>query len=186
LGPVTVTLGAGALLERVRTQNVPAIAPMGVYHYNAYAVVGVDTSKDSFMFGKLGDSGQAGMTQASGWTNTGEPITDVGAPIPEGARSAPLQVSEYRLQPCSPNPFNATTVLSYQLPVASHVGLQVYDIAARVAETLVDGWREAGSHEVTFDAGNLPSGMYLCRIQARQGASVPGEFEAVQKLILLK
>jgi hypothetical protein len=54
LGPLTITLGAASGLERVRTQNVPASAPMGVYHYNAYAIVGADTSKDSFMFGKIG------------------------------------------------------------------------------------------------------------------------------------
>jgi hypothetical protein len=79
----------------------------------------------------------------------------------------------------SPNPFNATTVASYELRVASHVSLQVYDTAGRLVQTLVDGWREAGSHEVTFDASSLPSGVYVARLQA-------GILSATQKLVLMK
>jgi len=45
--------------------------------------------------------------------------------------------------------------------------------------TLVNGWREAGSHQVTWDASGLPSGLYFCRMQA-------GDFNSVQKLILMK
>jgi len=181
LGPVRVLLGAGALLERIRTQNIPAAAPMGVYHYNAYAVVGSDTSSDSFMWGKLG-AGGLGLGAGS-WTNTGEPITDVvgarraGPTTGEGeARLAP---TEYALHPCSPNPFNATTVARFEMRDASHVSLKVYDTAGKLIQILVDGWREAGVHQVTFDAADLPSGMYFCRIQAR-------DFKAVQKMILLK
>jgi len=185
LGPVTVTIGAGAGLDRIRAQNVPAAAPMGVYHYNAYAVVRPDTSKDSFMFGKLGDSGQvlrdpsvAGMTTGNKWQNTGEPITDVGASM-TGAGLMNQAPTEFALYPCSPNPFNATTAISYQLSADSFVSLRIYDTAGRMVETLVDGWREAGEHKVTFEADYLPSGMYICRISA-------GEFVAVQKLVLLK
>lgn len=184
LGPVTITLGAGALLERVRTQNVPAAAPMGVYHYNAYAIVGQDTSKDSFMFGKLGDSGQAGMTWSGGWQNTGEPITDVG-----GTRfvaSANPTPSEFRLYPPSPNPFNATTTIRFYLPVAGFVKLEVFDIGARAVGArrasplqLVDGWRDAGVHEVAFDGSGLASGVYIYRLRA-------GDFEATQKMALIK
>jgi len=185
LGPVTVTIGAGALLERVRTQNVPAVAPMGVYHYDAYAVVGSDTSKDSFMWGKLGTSNLSARTPSeelgtSNWTNTGEPITDMVATRLEDAQSAAADApAEYALHPCSPNPFNAETAISYQLPADSYVSLRVYDTAGKLVASLVDGWRSAGVHEVTFDAGTLPSGMYICRIQA-------GEFEAAEKLALLK
>jgi hypothetical protein len=44
---------------------------------------------------------------------------------------------------------------------------------------LVDGWREAGVHEVTFDGSKLASGIYLAKLTA-------GEFSGVQKLVLLK
>jgi hypothetical protein len=110
--------------------------------------------------------------------NTGEPIADVGAAM-TGAGLMNQAPTEFALYPCSPNPFNAKTVASFELRVASEVSLRVYDTAGRSVMMLVNGWREAGRHEATFDAGELPSGMYFCRIQA-------GEFNATQKMVLLK
>jgi|GEM_PF-778520 len=79
----------------------------------------------------------------------------------------------------SPNPFNPSTALSYKLQAASHVSFRVYDTAGREVRTLVNGWREAGWHEVTFDGSDLPSGIYFVRLSA-------GGNTAVQKLVLLK
>jgi len=87
--------------------------------------------------------------------------------------------SSFALHPAHPNPFNPRTVLSYQLPVASQVALRVYDTAGRLVQTLVNGRRDAGSHEVMFDASHLPSGIYFYRLEA-------GTFRAAQKLVLLK
>jgi hypothetical protein len=87
--------------------------------------------------------------------------------------------SQFALLGNFPNPFNPTTALSYQLSAYSRVSLRVYDTAGREVAELVKGWREAGAHEVTFDATGLPSGIYLARLQA-------GELTAVQKLVLLK
>jgi len=78
-----------------------------------------------------------------------------------------------------PNPFNPTTVLSYQLPVASHVNLRIYDTVGRLVVTLVDGMREAGTHEVTFDGSKLASGVYLYKLIARN-------FMVTEKMILMK
>jgi hypothetical protein len=78
-----------------------------------------------------------------------------------------------------PNPFNPTSVASFDLPVAGHVGLRVYDTAGRLVTTLVEGWRPAGIHEATFDGRNLPSGIYLARLTV-------GDFQRTQKLVLLK
>jgi hypothetical protein len=60
-----------------------------------------------------------------------------------------------------------------------------------VALSLVNGWREAGRHEVTFDpkgasGSDLPSGIYIYRMEAGKGASVPGEWQGSGKMILLK
>jgi flagellar hook assembly protein FlgD len=71
------------------------------------------------------------------------------------------------------------TALSFELQAASLVTLKVYDTAGRLVTTLVDGWREAGTHEMTFDGSKLASGIYLAKMQA-------GEFTAVQKLVLIK
>jgi hypothetical protein len=90
--------------------------------------------------------------------------------------TAPNAISLTKL---SPNPFNATTVLSYELRVASHVTLKVYDTAGRLVVALADGWREAGTHEVTFNGSNLASGIYLNTLTTGQN-SITG------KMVLLK
>jgi len=78
-----------------------------------------------------------------------------------------------------PNPFNPTTVFSFEMPDASCVSLGVLDISGRLVATLVNGWQEAGRQEVTFDGADLPSGIYIYRLTAR-------EFEASGKMVLLK
>jgi uncharacterized delta-60 repeat protein len=79
----------------------------------------------------------------------------------------------------TPSPFNAATLIRYQMPEAGRVSLRVYDITGALATSLVEGWREAGVHEVTFDGARLPSGVYL-------GKLVTGELHAVIKLALIK
>jgi hypothetical protein len=79
----------------------------------------------------------------------------------------------------SPNPFNPTTALSFKLQAASQVSLKIYDTAGRLVVTLVDGWRDAGTHSATFDGSMLASGIYLAKLQA-------GEVSSVQKLVLMK
>jgi hypothetical protein len=86
---------------------------------------------------------------------------------------------ECQLEGNFPNPFNATTVFRYKMPDARHICLGIYDISGRLVETLVDGWRSAGKHELTFDASDLPSGMYVYRIQA-------GDWSAGGKMVLVK
>jgi oligosaccharide reducing-end xylanase len=78
-----------------------------------------------------------------------------------------------------PNPFNPTTVLDYQLPVVSHVTLRVYDVLGREVAALVDERQSAGYHNATFNASNLPSGVYFYRIDTEK-------FSAVKKLVLVK
>ena len=79
----------------------------------------------------------------------------------------------------TPNPFNATTVIRYKMTEAGRVSLRVYDITGALTAMLVDGWREAGIQEVTFDGSKLPSGVYLCDLEA-------GDVHSVIKLALIK
>jgi hypothetical protein len=87
--------------------------------------------------------------------------------------------SDYSLSQNYPNPFNPTTTISFQLPVASRTELKIYDISGRFVTELINGWRDAGQHEVTFDGSNLASGMYIYRLNA-------GEFEVSGKMVLIK
>lgn len=64
-----------------------------------------------------------------------------------------------------PNPFNPTTTIKFQLPEDGFVNLSVYNQLGQLVETLVSEVREAGSHSVQFNAGLLPSGVYIYRIK---------------------
>ncbi len=64
------------------------------------------------------------------------------------------------------NPFNPATTIQFQLPVAEHVTLDVFDLLGRKVATLLDGMQPAGTRHIWFDASRLSSGMYIYRIQA--------------------
>jgi hypothetical protein len=70
-------------------------------------------------------------------------------------------------------------VISFQLSVNSHVTLKVFDVNGREVATLVDGELRSGKHVVIFDAGNLPSGVYIYRVQA-------GNFVEQKKMEMIK
>ncbi len=69
-----------------------------------------------------------------------------------------------------PNPFNPTTSIRFSVPEATQVRLSVYDMLGREVSVLVDGSVAAGQHSATFDAADLPSGMYLYRLETPAGA----------------
>jgi hypothetical protein len=88
----------------------------------------------------------------------------------------PTKVS---LLPAYPNPFNSSTILRLDLPKEIRGRLVAYDLLGREAATLLDGNLTAGSHNVTFNAGALPSGNYFVRLESP-------EYQAVQKVVLIK
>ncbi|MXW65371.1 MAG: T9SS type A sorting domain-containing protein, partial [Bacteroidetes bacterium SB0668_bin_1] len=66
-----------------------------------------------------------------------------------------------------PNPFNPETTIRYALPWAGNVRLAVYDLLGHEVAVLVDESKPAGHHTTRFDAGDLPSGAYVYRLQAQ-------------------
>jgi hypothetical protein len=108
-----------------------------------------------------------------------------------GVKEKPVAIpDEFALQQNYPNPFwsaatsparsggNPSTTISFSLPAASQVKLQVFDLLGREVATLVDGRLARGSHHVEFVPKNLPSGVYFYRLQA-------GERMEVRKMLLL-
>ena len=66
-----------------------------------------------------------------------------------------------------PNPFNPETTIRYALPQAGNVRLAVYDLLGHEMAVLVDKPKPAGHHTTHFNAGDLPSGAYVYRLQAQ-------------------
>jgi len=169
LGPINLTLAPSFTLSRTRTQNVPASAPTGNYLYEGRVGTypGVVWHTGNFPFVKLavGDG-----TPVPEWANYGESF-ELG--------QAAQQPAAFALLGARPNPFNPTTTIGFALPEAAKVTLSVYDISGRQVATLVNGWRNAGSHEVVFDGSALASGIYIYRLSA-------DNLSAVGKMVLMK
>ena len=72
----------------------------------------------------------------------------------------------FRLEQNYPNPFNGSSTITFALSEPAWVRLSVFDVLGREVATPVHGRRDAGVHQVRFDAGNLPTGVYLYRLSA--------------------
>lgn len=161
------------IVTRNRTQNIPSSYPAGNYLYLGYANVtftypAVDSS--SFPFTKLA-------------TADGGPfVTDAicgGELFPGEVAVSSQTPSAFNLIGAAPNPFNPTTAISFKLQASSHVSLKVYDTAGRLVATLIDGMREAGTHQAIFDGSKLASGTYIYRLQAGNQTAT-GKMELVK------
>jgi len=91
------------------------------------------------------------------WT---APYADPSVRLPSPAPAA------FALSQNYPNPFNPSTVIIYAVPVPAPVRLTVFDILGRQVAVLADGAVAAGSYRATFNASQLATGVYFCRLTA--------------------
>jgi hypothetical protein len=85
-----------------------------------------------------------------------------------------------------PNPFNATTRISYFLPRAARVSLEIFSANGAYITTLLDQRQNRGYQTLTWDAANLPSGIYFYRLQVNNPNSNSNYWEETGKCILQK
>jgi endonuclease/exonuclease/phosphatase family metal-dependent hydrolase len=78
-----------------------------------------------------------------------------------------------------PNPFNPTTRISFYLSSKTHVVLEIFDLNGRKISTLMDGVQSSGNHDVTWNAGDQSSGVYMYKLTTEFG-------EVSKKMILVK
>lgn len=115
-------------------------------------------------------SGQAKLAGAQ-FAATRQSSSPGNGPVGEGGASIATQVSAskpsvFGLHQNYPNPFNPATKIQFSIAQPGNVLLKVYDVLGREVATLVNGEMIAGESEVTFEASNLSSGVYLYRLQS--------------------
>lgn len=98
--------------------------------------------------------------------------------------SSPVQIdlgslSTFWLNQNYPNPFNPSTTIQFSLPAALNVKIIIFNLLGQEIQTLVNETKEAGIHEIIFDAQNLNSGVYLYKIEA-------GSYIQTRKMTLIK
>jgi subtilisin family serine protease len=87
--------------------------------------------------------------------------------------------TEFTLDQNFPNPFNPNTIIRFALPVAGGVSLNIYNTLGEKVASLINKEMAAGYHEVSFNASELPSGLYLYELRS-------GDFSSVRKMLLMK
>lgn len=85
----------------------------------------------------------------------------------------------FQLSQNYPNPFNPVTTINYGILVSGKVSLKVFDVLGREIKTIVDEIQQAGNHSVSFNGGNIPSGIYFYQLNSNNET-------LIKKMILLK
>ncbi|MEJ2104065.1 MAG: T9SS type A sorting domain-containing protein [Ignavibacteriaceae bacterium] len=111
-----------------------------------------------------------------GWTAlSSNGITEV----KESYSNSNVLPESFNLSQNYPNPFNPTTKINYSVSEPSNVRIAVYDVLGREIEILAEGFKPAGNYELTFNAENLPSGLYIYTFES-------GSTKITKKMTLLK
>ena len=87
--------------------------------------------------------------------------------------------TDFALSQNYPNPFNPSTTINFDVPLQSEVTLTLFNALGEVVKELVKGACEPGRHEVSVNTTNLPSGVYIYRLQA-------GGFMQTKKMVLIR
>jgi len=85
----------------------------------------------------------------------------------------------YSISGIYPNPFNPETTIEYMIPSEEMVSVSVYDLTGKMVATLSSGVQSAGYHSVSWNAGDMPSGLYFVKF-------VAGTYTETQKIMLVK
>jgi len=173
LGPIQLKIMPKGTMTGIIAHDVPPEAPTGSYVYTAKIGTSMEDmwDHDSFDFDviegtKIGTTGW----QVVEFTIEGKDM------LPRLAADLPTKFTGLSN---SPNPFNVSSVISYDLETSGNVTLEVYDLLGRRVATLVDGEQQSGEHQVLWDASECASGIYFYRLTA-------GDFTETRRTTLLK
>ena len=131
----------------------------------------LDAGGNVYVAGQFEGAATFGLGEAQETTLSGRGASDVfvakyGENRPTHRDEPPALPADFTVAANYPNPFNRQTRIQYGLPQAAFVRLMIYDMRGRHVQTLVEGQRSPGWHEVVFEAGTLPSGVYFYRLES--------------------
>ena len=157
----------------------------GVVAFIEFDVIGIEGSQTEVFFTKF----DVNETEASGGLRVvdfegNEILTrrlevNVVQTLPE----------KFAFYPNYPNPFRASTTIKYDLPEATNVTLQIYNIRGQLVEELVNGIETAGRKKIVWNAEGLANGIYFYKLSTKGGSSSGGKAgnkTFIKKTILLK
>jgi len=98
---------------------------------------------------------------------------------PVSVNEKPISPNEFYLYQNSPNPFNPSTKIKFQLSEIGYVSLKVFDVLGNEVAVLVTEEKLSGKYDIEFDASQIPSGVYFYTLQS-------GSRSVTRKMILLK
>ena len=102
-----------------------------------------------------------------------ELVKELGDPTKiENNKDVPYSPKEFVLHQNYPNPFNPSTNIRFDLPAKSFVTVKVFNLIGQEVATLFEGFKQAGSHNVTFDASHLNTGVYFYRVKTDKSVGV--------------
>lgn len=120
------------------------------------------------------------------WRATTDIILQDFFPVVTGVdefKMMPLIVS---LDPNYPNPFNPQTMITYSIPQESYITLKIYDLLGREVGELARGKKAPGWYSVSWNANDMPGGIYFYRIQVTNSSTPGRSATQVRKMLLLK
>ena len=79
----------------------------------------------------------------------------------------------------TPNPFNPTTTISFNIPEAGNVTVDIFNVAGQRVDTVASDFMSSGSHTVTWDASGFSAGVYFYSVKT-------SNFTKTMKMTLLK
>lgn len=119
------------------------------------------------------------------WTHTANNKTDIWfakdyfSPIISSVNITNETENQFILGQNFPNPFNPETTIVYNIPYSNHVTLEIYNILGQRIKKLVDEFQYEGIYKITFDASELPTGVYIYRLKS-------GSYTDSKKMLILK
>ncbi|MDP8239623.1 MAG: T9SS type A sorting domain-containing protein [Candidatus Hatepunaea meridiana] len=184
----------GGIVEINRGQSWETLEPVGGYNGDARnngsfpgggCWNGIfDWGDDRFMLGRERGSVRIRLRFVSdyglemeGWFIDAIRLTGAAYPVTETPQK--LVSTDYAIQRVYPNPFNSSFTVEYSLPQPENVTINLYDSQGRKAAELTKGFHKSGKHSISFNNTDLPTGIYVIRMNA-------GKYCSYEKVLLLK